>query len=98
MDYGTLANALLTHATEPVRASASSTLRWSGSTGNTSATDPGPNRFTYEGIFTHARLAWSAWVPSQHFAFQSDPASTSFETFAALVNERNGSFFDTDDD
>ena len=95
LDYGTLANSLgfITPQTPPSRAVASFDLRWSGETGPASATDPGPNRFTYHGIFTHATLAWSASVPSQHFKFKSAAASTSHETFAELVRERNGSFF-----
>ena len=57
------------------------------------ATDAGPNMFTFKGILTHATMSWSATVPSKHFKFQSASASTSHETFAELVNERNGSFF-----
>jgi hypothetical protein len=34
-----------------------------------------------------------ASVPSLNFAFRSDPARTSRETFAELVNEQNGVFF-----
>lgn len=98
LDYGSLVNALFTHATPPDAAVASFRLRWSGKTDKTSANDAGPNRFQYEGIRTKARLSWSATNPSQHFAFKSDPASTSFETFAALVNERNGSLFGSDSD
>lgn len=92
LDYGTLANALVTHATPPDPAMASFTLRWNGKTGDTTAEDSGSNRFRYEGILTHASLTWSARVPSKNFAFRSD-STGSFETFAALVNERNGSFF-----
>ena len=91
-DYGSLVNALVTHATPPDPAVASFTLRWSGKTDDTSAEDSGTNRFTYQGIRTNASLTWSARVPSKSFAFRSDSAG-SFETFAALVNERNGSFF-----
>ena len=97
-DYGTLANALFTHATEPVPAVVSLVLRWSGNTGDTSAADPGANRFSFKGIFTHATLAWSASIPSTNFAFRSDSARTSHETFAELVNEENGVFFGTGED
>lgn len=98
MDFGTLANSLFTHATPPVPSEASLDLRWMGNTGPTNVTDPGANRFAIHGIFTHATLAWSARVPSQNFEFHSDAASTSHETFAELVSERNGSFFDTEQD
>lgn len=64
-----------------------------GNKGATGATDSGVNQFTYQGIMTHATLGWSASVPSRNFKFQSDAAGTSHETFAQLVNERNGSFF-----
>jgi hypothetical protein len=37
-------------------------------------------------------------VPSKNFTFHSDPANTSHETLAELVNERNGSFFSNEDD
>lgn len=98
-DYGTLANSLFTHATPPTPAVASFELRWMGNNGSTgTVTDSGTNHFTYSGIYTHATLEWSASVPGKNFRFQSDPASTSHETFAELVNERNGSFFSADDD
>ena len=95
VDYGTLANSLgfITPQTPASPATASFDLRWMGEVGPTSATDPGTNRFSFAGIFTHATLAWSASVPVQHFKFRSDAARTSHETFAELVNERNGSFF-----
>ena len=100
LDYGTLANSLgfITPQTRPSRSVASFDLRWMGETGPTSATDSGTNRFTYSGIFTHATLSWSATVPSQHFKFHSASANSSKETFAELVNERNGSFFASDED
>ena len=94
-DYGTLANSLFSHATPPEAAVVSLVLRWSGRTGAASATDAGTNRFNFQGIFTHATLSWSAIVPSMNFAFRSDPARTSHETFAELVNEQNGVFFGT---
>ena len=105
-DYGKLANSLPfflppgTAQTPPDRAVATFDLRWMGNLGPADATDSGPNQFTMTGIMTHATMGWSASVPAQHFKFQSDAASTSHETFAALVNERNGSFFagDGDDD
>ena len=96
-DYGTLANSLFTHATPPEAAVVSLLLRWTGKTGATSATDAGTNRFNFQGIFTHATLSWSATVPSTNFAFRSDPAPTSHETFAELVNEQNGVFFGTEE-
>jgi hypothetical protein len=73
-------------------------MHWMGNAGRASHTDSGPDKFTYEGILTHATMAWSASVPSKHFKFQSAAASTSDETFAELVNERNGSFFSSEDD
>ena len=73
-------------------------MRWTGNTGSADATDPGPNQFTMTGIMTHATMAWSASVPGKSFKFQSHAASTSHETFAALVNERNGSFFANEED
>jgi hypothetical protein len=73
-------------------------MRWMGNTGPADATDPGPNQFTMTGIMTHATMSWSASVPEKNFKFQSAAASTSHETFAALVNERNGSFFSIEDD
>src|SRR4029077_16622588 len=97
-DYRQLANALPaippgTTQTPPDASVASFDMRWMGNKGATSATDKGPNQFTFDGIMTHATMAWSASVPSKHFKFKSDAANTSHETFAQLVNERNGSFF-----
>ena len=79
---------------------ASFDMHWMGNLGSADAIDRGSNQFAMTGIMTHATMSWSASVPAQHFKFQSDAASTSHETFAALVNERNGSFFagDGDDD
>ena len=96
-DYGTLANSIFTHATPPEPAVVSFVLRWTGNAGAATATDAGTNRFNFKGIFTHATLGWSAWVPSMNFAFRSDPARTSHETFAELVNEQNGVFFGTEE-
>jgi len=99
LDYGKLANSLPaflppgTAQTPPDAAVASFDMHWMGNTGPTTATDSGPNQFSFEGIMTHATMSWSATVPSQHFKFHSAAASTSHETFAELVNERNGSFF-----
>jgi hypothetical protein len=73
-------------------------LRWMGNKEPTSGTDTTVNQFTYQGIMTRATLAWTASVPSTNFKFQSDAANTSKETFAELVNERNGSFFSSDGD
>jgi hypothetical protein len=82
----------------PSRATASFDMRWMGNTGPVDATDSGPNQFTIKGIMTHATMSWSASVPEKNFKFQSDAASTSHETLAELVNERNGSFFSSEDD
>lgn len=104
LDYGTLANSLPdiappgTHFSPPSRAVASFDMHWMGNAGRASATDSGPNQFTVEGILTHATLAWSCTVPGKHFKFQSAAANTSHETFAELVNERNGSFFASEED
>jgi hypothetical protein len=104
LDYGKLANSLPaflppgTAQTPPDKAVASFDMHWMGNTGPSNATDSGPNQFTMEGIFTHATMAWSCTVPEKNFKFQSAAASTSHETFAALVNERNGSFFAGDED
>ncbi len=87
-----------TAQTPPDAAVASFDMRWMGNTAPADATDSGPNQFTMKGIMTHATMSWSASVPAQHFKFQSDAASTSHETFAELVNERNGSFFSSEDD
>jgi hypothetical protein len=106
LDYGKLANSLPfflppgTAQTPPDKAVATFDMRWFGNTAPVDVTDSGPNQFTMKGIMTHATMSWSASVPEQNFKFQSDAASTSHETFAELVNERNGSFFagDGDDD
>ena len=104
LDYGKLANSLPaflppgTAQTPPDASVASFDMRWKGNTGAVSTTDPGPNQFTFDGISTHATMAWSCSVPSQHFKFRSDAADTSHETFAELVNERNGSFFASEED
>ena len=104
LDYGTLANSLPniappgTHFSPPSRAVASFDMRWTGNTGAVSTTDPGPNQFTFQGISTHATMAWSCSVPGKQFKFRSDAANTSHETFAELVNERNGSFFASEED
>jgi hypothetical protein len=102
-DYRQLANSLPalppgTVQTPPDAAVATFDMRWTGNKGPTSATDSGPNQFTFAGIFTHATMAWSCSVPGKHFKFRSDAANTSHETFAALVNERNGSFFAGEED
>jgi hypothetical protein len=73
-------------------------MRWMGNTGPADTTDSGPNKFTMKGIMTHATMAWSASVPEKNFKFQSDAAGTSHESFAELVNERNGSFLSSDED
>ena len=104
LDYGKLANSLPfflppgTAQTPPDKAVATFDMRWWGNTAPVDVTDSGPNRFTMKGIMTHATMAWSASVPEKNFRFQSTAASTSHETFAALVNERNGSFFSSKDD
>jgi hypothetical protein len=104
LDYGNLRNSLPafippgTAQTPPDAAVASFVMRWMGNTGSADATDSGPNQFTMKGIFTHATMAWSCSVPSKNFKFLSGAARTSHETFAALVNERNGSFFGSRDD
>jgi hypothetical protein len=87
-----------TQFSPPSRAVASFVMRWMGNTGSADATDSGPNQFTMHGIMTHATMTWSASVPGKHFKFQSAAASTSHETFAALVNERNGRFFRSEED
>ena len=103
LDYGTLANSLPNIAppgttfSPPSRAVASFDMRWMGNAGRATHTDSGPDQFTYDGIFTHATMAWSATVPGKHFKFRSAAANTSHETFAQLVNERNGSFFASED-
>ena len=99
LDYGKLANSLPfflppgTAQTPPDKAVATFDMRWWGNTAAVDVTDSGPNQFTMKGIRTHATMAWSCSVPEQNFKFHSDAASTSHETFAELVNERNGSFF-----
>jgi hypothetical protein len=104
LDYGTLANSLPkiaptgTKFSPPSRATASFEMRWMGNTGPADVTDAGPNQFTMTGIMTHATMAWSCSVPRKNFKFKSAAASTSHETFAALVNERNGSFFSNEED
>jgi hypothetical protein len=104
LDYGKLANSLPfflpagTAQTPPDAAVASFDMHWMGNTGPADATDSGANQFTMTGIMTHATMSWSCSVPEQNFKFQSAAASTSHETFAALVNERNGSFFSGGDD
>jgi hypothetical protein len=103
-DYRQLANSLPaflppgTAQTPPDASVASFDMHWKGNLGRAMATDSGPNQFTYDGIFTHATMSWSASVPGKHFKFKSDAASTSHETFAQLVNERNGSFFSSEGD
>jgi hypothetical protein len=104
LDYGKLANSLPaflppgTTQTPPDAAVASFDMRWMGNKGPAMATDSGPNQFTFKGIMTHATMSWSCSVPAQHFKFQSAAANTSHETFAELVNERNGSFFRSEED
>jgi hypothetical protein len=104
LDYGKLANSLPaflppgTEQTPPDAADATFDMHFMGNTGPANATDPGENRFTFKGILTHATMAWSAAVPAKNFRFESDAADTSFETFAELVNEQNGSFFGSDGD
>ena len=93
LDYGNLVNSLFRHETPPVPAVASFDIHWMGDLSPTTAVDPTANRFAFEGIMTHATIGWSASVPGSNFSFQSDPASTSHETFAELVRERNGIFF-----
>ena len=94
LDYRSLLNALFNPNPQPDPSVVSFALRWNGTApGDPGAEDSGPNRFRIDGINTHAQLAWSAKVPSKNFAFKSDAASTSHETFAELVRERNGSLF-----
>lgn len=105
LDYRQLANSLPklipgTVQTPPDASTASFDMHWMGNLGaaTPNPAETGPNQFTYRGIITHARMSWSASVPSKHFKFKSAPASTSHETLAELVNERNGSFFSSGDD
>jgi hypothetical protein len=104
LDYGTLANSLPkiapagTQFSPPSRAVASFDIHWMGNKEPVDVTDSGENKFAIKGIMTHATMAWSASVPEKNFKFQSNAASTSHETFAELVNERNGSFFTSKDD
>ena len=100
-DYRQLANSLPalppgTVQTPPDAATASFDMHWMGNKGPAVATDSGPDKFTYKGILTHATMSWSCSVPSKHFKFQS--SGSSHESFAELVNERNGSFFVSDDE
>lgn len=97
-DYFNFANAFVDNTIAPDPAVVSFRLRWRGNTGPTSVNDPGPNRFRYAGIFTHASLEYSASNPSKNFTFQTDDPATSFETFAAIVNERNGRLYSSDED
>jgi hypothetical protein len=100
LDYGSLFNALITHATPPVSSTVSFTLRWTGNTGSATVRNE-QQQFDKRGILTHATLEWSAHVPSQHFTFKSAPASQSQESYAELVRERNGSLLNAtgeDDD
>ena len=103
-DYRQLANSLPAFLppgvsqTPPDAATASFDIHWQGNLGAVDVTDPGPNMFTMKGMLTHATMAWSCKVPSKDFKFQSAAASTSHETFAELVNERNGSFFGSEGD
>jgi hypothetical protein len=51
----------------------------------------------FSGVFRRcqARIAWSAREPASHFAFVSDPASTSYNLVdgpPAIGRERNGVF------
>jgi hypothetical protein len=104
LDYRQLANSLPaflppgTAQTPPDASTASFDMHWMGNKGPAMATDSGPNQFTFKGILTHAKMSWSCSVPSKHFKFQSATASTSHESFAELVNERNGSFFSSGED
>src|SRR2546423_7118290 len=75
LDYGKLANSLPaflppgTAQTPPAAAVASFDMRWMGNLAPANGIDSGSNRFTYEGIFTHAPMACASAVASHASTF-----------------------------
>ncbi len=91
-DYHDLVKALADGPS--VDAELSFDCRWSDGIQTRFIRNPDPlERFTGMFVQTHATIAWSASVPSQHFVFQSDGAATSHEVYAEVGEERNGFFF-----
>jgi hypothetical protein len=80
---------------EPVPATVSFDIRWSGVTRRVKVRDK-KNGFAGQFVETGATIEWSS--KETGFTFQSDAAKTSKSVYAVIGHERNGVFFPDDDD
>ena len=78
---------------EPVPATVSFDIRWSGVTRRVKVRDE-KNGFAGNFIENTATIEWSA--KEKGFSFKSDAAKTSTSVSAVIGHERNGVFFDKD--
>ena len=78
-----------------VPADVSFRIRWSGVTARVKLRD-NTNQFVGDFIEDTATVGWSA--KQEGFKFVSDPANTSKTIFAEIGHERNGEFFQDNDD
>ena len=99
LDYGNILNALFNGDNPPpVPGSVSFKVVWSGVNQRVKIrnTDPIFGGFAGEFIRNTAQMEWTATVGDSTFV--SDPLATSSSIFAEIGHERNGCFFEEDDD
>lgn len=92
-DYHDLTNALMDGPSVP--ANVSFHMRWSGVQKRVHLHDE-QKKFDAHLILDTATIGWSAL--RKDFRFVSDPANTSTTVFAAIGSERNGVFFENNED
>ena len=99
LDYGNIPNALFTGDNPPpIPGSVSFKMVWSGVNQRVKIrnTDPIFGGIAGEFIRNTAQMEWTATVGDSTFV--SDPLATSSSIFAEIGHERNGCFFEEDDD
>lgn len=89
MDFFNIPNALF-HGQDPVPASATFDIQWSGPVTNRSPVSSPPGS-SGELVMSQATMTWSA-MNSLGFQFQLDPSGTT-SAFAQLGRVQNGVFF-----
>lgn len=87
-DFGTNLNSFLRGLSVP--ATVAFDIMWTG-VGKPQKVEDDVNRFRGTFVDSAATIEWSA--TRTDFEFVSDPAETSFSTFAVVGHERNGDFF-----
>ena len=92
-DYGAIPNGLF-HFALPSAGKVSFDLRWSGATKRGSFSNP-KNPFQMDFVQTGAHLTWSGRTGGDSFHTTGGAQKVNF---AQIANERNGVFFDEEDD